>query len=85
MEKNGIKEEMQTGVNAILIYINFKIPNVQISRMRVEHEFACVQLQNTLWGRGDIIKETTLEIFNAKRKHIGTLYHKFQKIILNLM
>jgi molybdopterin-containing oxidoreductase family iron-sulfur binding subunit len=32
------------------------------------HEFACVQLQNTLMGRGDIIKETTLEVFNTKDK-----------------
>jgi hypothetical protein len=30
------------------------------------HEFACVQGQKTLMGRGDIIKETTLEIFNTK-------------------
>jgi molybdopterin-containing oxidoreductase family iron-sulfur binding subunit len=29
-------------------------------------EFACVQGQKTLMGRGDIIKETTLEIFNTK-------------------
>jgi molybdopterin-containing oxidoreductase family iron-sulfur binding subunit len=34
------------------------------------HEFACVQLQNTLMGRGDILKETTLEIFNTKDKHV---------------
>ena len=27
------------------------------------HEFACVQLQKTLMGRGDIIKETTLRNF----------------------
>ena len=32
------------------------------------HEFACVQLHNTLMGRGDIVKETTLEIFNTKDK-----------------
>src|SRR5690606_10960376 len=31
------------------------------------HEFACVQLQSTMAGRSaDIIKETTLEIFNTK-------------------
>ena len=33
-----------------------------------DHEFACVQLHNTLMGRGDIIKETTLEVFNTKDK-----------------
>jgi molybdopterin-containing oxidoreductase family iron-sulfur binding subunit len=31
-----------------------------------DHEFACVQGQKTLMGRGDIIKETSLEIFNTK-------------------
>ena len=35
-----------------------------------EHEFACVQGQKTLMGRGDIIKETTLEIFNTKDAEI---------------
>jgi molybdopterin-containing oxidoreductase family iron-sulfur binding subunit len=30
------------------------------------HEFACIQLHKTLMGRGDIIKETTLEIFNTR-------------------
>src|SRR5690606_16359631 len=29
-----------------------------------------VQLHNTLMGRGDIIKETTLEIFNTKDKSV---------------
>ena len=37
-----------------------------------KHEFACVQLHNTLMGRGDIIKETTLEIFNTESAAIGT-------------
>ena len=32
------------------------------------HEFACVQLHNTLMGREDIFKETTLEVFNTKDK-----------------
>jgi hypothetical protein len=31
-----------------------------------EHEFACVQGQKTLMGRGDIIKETSLEILILK-------------------
>ena len=42
--------------------------NVTIEAAAGEHEFACVQLHNTLMGRGDIIKETTLEIFNTKDK-----------------
>ena len=41
------------------------------------HEFACVQLHNTLMGRGDIIKETTLEIFNTKDKEYWNPVPKF--------
>src|SRR5690606_2415435 len=65
----GLKEEMQTGVNAYLLYQNFNnVQNVTVEAASGEHEFACVQLHNTLMGRGDIVKETTLEIFNTKDK-----------------
>ncbi|WP_412561762.1 TAT-variant-translocated molybdopterin oxidoreductase [Winogradskyella sp. MIT101101] len=64
--KAGLKEEMQTGVNAYKLYQDFnKVQDVTISKAAGEHEFACVQLHNTLMGRGDIIKETSLEIFNT--------------------
>ncbi|WP_430467346.1 TAT-variant-translocated molybdopterin oxidoreductase [Winogradskyella ouciana] len=64
--KAGLKEEMQTGVNAYKLYQNFNnVQDVTISKAAGEHEFACVQLHNTLMGRGDIIKETSLEIFNT--------------------
>ena len=66
----GMKEEMQTGVNAFQLYKDFNnVQSVSISKAEGVHEFACVQLQNTLMGRGDIIKETTLEIFNTKDHH----------------
>ena len=56
---------MKTGVNAYPLYQNFNsVQEVTISKASGEHEFACVQLHNTLMGRGDIIKETSLEIFN---------------------
>ena len=65
----GLKEEMQTGVNAYALYQNFNTTqNATVELASGEHEFACVQLHNTLMGRGDIIKETTLEIFNTKDK-----------------
>lgn len=68
-KKLGLKEEMQTGVNAYALYHDFnKVQNVTIEPASGEHEFACVQLHNTLMGRGDILKETTLEIFNTKDK-----------------
>ena len=74
---------MQTGVNAYALYQNFNtVQNVSIEAVR-NHEFACVQLHNTLMGRGDIIKETTLEIFNTKKSRIGMLYAKFLKSYRN--
>jgi MoCo/4Fe-4S cofactor protein with predicted Tat translocation signal len=66
-KKAALKEEMQVGVNAYNLYKNFNdVQSVTIKAATGEHEFACVQSQKTLMGRGDIIKETTLEIFNTK-------------------
>ncbi len=66
-KKVGMKSEMQTGVNAYPLYQNFSnVQSVSIEKSEGNHEFACVQLHKTLMGRGDIIKETTLEIFNTK-------------------
>ena len=65
----GIKSEMKTGSNAFSLYDKFsKIQDVEIKAIHEIHEFACVQLHNTLMGRGDIVKETTLEVFNTKDK-----------------
>ncbi len=69
--KAGMKDEMQTGVNAYVLYQGFTGEQaVSIEKSTGMHEFACVQLQKTLMGRGDIIKETTLEVFNTKDAHI---------------
>ncbi|WP_298314270.1 TAT-variant-translocated molybdopterin oxidoreductase [uncultured Aquimarina sp.] len=69
-KKAGLKEEMQVGVNAYALYQNQNaVQSVTLAKAEGTHEFACVQLHNTLMGRGDIIKETTLEIFNTKDKH----------------
>lgn len=63
----GMKSEMATGVNAYTLYKDFSdVQSVSIEKAAGDHEFACVQLHKTLMGRGDIIKETTLEIFNTK-------------------
>jgi MoCo/4Fe-4S cofactor protein with predicted Tat translocation signal len=65
--KAALQKEMQVGVNAYPLYNDFSnVQNISILKEDGEHEFACVQLQKTLMGRGDIIKETTLEIFNTK-------------------
>jgi MoCo/4Fe-4S cofactor protein with predicted Tat translocation signal len=65
--KAALKEEMQVGLNAYALYRGFNnVQSVTFVKADGEHEFACVQGQKTLMGRGDIIKETTLEIFNTK-------------------
>jgi len=66
----AIQSEMQTGVNAYRLYNGFNSvqKNVTIEKVPGIHEFACVQLHNTMMGR-DIIRETTLEIFNTKDAH----------------
>ncbi len=69
-ERMGLKEEMQVGVNAYQLYFGQnKTQSVSIKPVDGYHEFACVQLHNTLMGRGDIVKETSLEIFNTKDSH----------------
>ena len=66
-KKAALKEEMQVGINAYALYKGFNnVQSATIVKGSGEHEFACVQGQKTLMGRGDIIKETTLEIFNTK-------------------
>jgi len=64
--KQGLKTEMQTGKNAYHFYKGFNNyqSDVTLKVVAGEHEFACVQLHNTLMGRGDIIKETTIEDYN---------------------
>ncbi len=69
-KSKGLREDMNVGVNAYPLYKNFNaVQEVTIKLAEGTHEFACVQLHNTLMGRGDIVKETTLEIFNTKDKH----------------
>jgi molybdopterin-containing oxidoreductase family iron-sulfur binding subunit len=66
-KKAAIKEEMQVGINAYSLYKGFNnVQSAKLTKGSGTHEFACVQGQKTLMGRGDIIKETTLEIFNTK-------------------
>ncbi len=65
--KAAMKKEMQVGINTYAVYDNFNsLQSAKITKGNGDHEFACLQLQKTLMGRGDIIKETTLEIFNTK-------------------
>jgi MoCo/4Fe-4S cofactor protein with predicted Tat translocation signal len=80
-KKEGIQSEMQVGVNAYPLYKNFRSHQpVTIEKVAGEHEFACLQLHTTLMGRNDIIKETSLEIFNTKDAHV---WNKMPEVSLN--
>ena len=62
--KAGIQAEMQIGVNAFPLYKDHcKNQGVQIEKADGTHEFACLQLQNELVGRKNILKEISLETF----------------------
>lgn len=54
-----------TGVNAYPLYdgSNLAVSNVSIEKTGEDHEFAGIQLQNTLMGRYDIAKEVPLAEF----------------------
>jgi molybdopterin-containing oxidoreductase family iron-sulfur binding subunit len=78
-QKASIQAEMQTGVNAYSLYKEFSsVQSVSIEKVAGTHEFACIQLHNTMMGR-DIIRETTLEIFNTKDKDYWNAVPKVSK------
>jgi len=67
--KKGVNENMQIGIDAYPLYQNFNTnQEVTIEKVAGRHEFACIQLQHTLMGRDEIIRETTLEDFVNKPK-----------------
>ncbi len=72
----NLKEEMQIGVNAYALYKNANPVqyNVKIENAGGKHEFACIQVQKTIAGRHDILKETTLKEYltvDPKDHHHG--------------
>ncbi|TDQ28363.1 TAT-variant-translocated molybdopterin oxidoreductase [Tenacibaculum caenipelagi] len=64
----NLKSEMQVGVNAYPFYQNGNNVqyNVSIEKASGWHKFACVQVQSTLAGRNDILREATLKEVNDK-------------------
>ncbi|MCW0516462.1 TAT-variant-translocated molybdopterin oxidoreductase [Riemerella anatipestifer] len=55
----------ETGVNAYPLFdgYNLAVSNVKIEKVSGEHEFAGMQLQNTLMGRYEIAREVSLDTF----------------------
>ncbi|NOR28771.1 MAG: 4Fe-4S dicluster domain-containing protein, partial [Lutibacter sp.] len=81
----GLKDEMKTGTNGYQFYKNFNNfqSDVSLNVVAGEHEFACVQLHNTLMGRGDIIKETTLETYNDQSLNSRKTWNKVPVVSLD--
>ena len=74
--KAGIQAEMQVGVNAFVLYKDHcKTQGVQIEKADGTHEFACLQLQNELVGRKNILKEISLETFLGKSAKVWNPKH----------
>jgi iron-sulfur binding oxidoreductase len=74
--KAGIQAEMQVGVNAFVLYKDhYKTQGVQIEKADGTHEFACLQLQNELVGRKNILKEISLETFLGKSAKVWNPKH----------
>ncbi len=75
----GVKEEMNQGVNAFKFYKGFKNnqSDVIISAPNGTHEFACVQLHHTLAGRHDILKEVTLHDYQHEDSHHWNHKHTY--------
>ena len=88
--KAGIQTEMQIGVNAFPLYKDHcKDQGVQIEKADGTHQFACLQLQNELVGRKNILKEISLDTFlnssvevwnpqPSKTKKASTTPHHFK-------
>lgn len=66
----GGKVCKDVGVNAFPLYQNgnFSITNIKIERSNMgdKHEFACMQMQNTLMGRYEIARQASLADFLTK-------------------
>ncbi|MEE4000255.1 TAT-variant-translocated molybdopterin oxidoreductase [Tenacibaculum sp. FZY0031] len=65
----GLKSEMQVGINAYPFYQNGNNVqyNVSIEKASGWHKFACMQVQSTLAGRHDILREASLKEVNDKK------------------
>lgn len=64
-KKKALKSDMQVGVNAYVLALKGKlIQGVEISNMQGNHKFACEQLNHTIGGRHDILKEVSFKDFN---------------------
>ncbi len=78
---HGVKDEMKVGVNAYHAYRNFNTfqPDVKIGAPKGTHEFALIQLQHTMAGRHDVLKEVSLHDYKHEDPHHWNHKHKFSE------
>ena len=70
--KAGIKDAMAIGVNAYQLYFDNKdIQNATIEKTSGNHQFACVQMQNTIAGRTGVFRETVLAQYLEDKNKAG--------------
>ena len=82
-KSKAIKTEMQVGVNAYALATDFN--NVQLASLvktSGTHKFACEQLQHTIAGRYEILKETSFATFNDKNIDPKTSWNEVTKVSL---
>ncbi|MFC2110380.1 TAT-variant-translocated molybdopterin oxidoreductase [Bacteroidota bacterium] len=61
----AMKSDMQVGVNAYTLAQGLKLVQIaSIEKVAGTHKFACEQLQHTIAGRYEILKETSLASYN---------------------
>ena len=69
--KTNLKKDMQVGVNAFPLYANRQHVQYGVTVERISepiHKFACMQVQKTIAGRHDILKEVSLKDYNDPSK-----------------
>ena len=74
----GVKDEMKVGVNAYVL-ADKTHENVSLTKTAGTHKFACVQLQHTLAGRHDILREVSLHDYKNEDPHHWNHKHTFSK------
>lgn len=83
--QQNLKDAMQVGVNAYPLYVNANHiqTGVSIEKASGTHKFACTQVQKTIAGRHDILKQATLAQVNDSSLDPNHSWNQKAKVSLN--
>jgi MoCo/4Fe-4S cofactor protein with predicted Tat translocation signal len=83
--QQNLKDAMQVGVNAYPLYANANHiqTGVSIEKVSGTHKFACSQVQKTIAGRHDILKQATLAQVNDSSLDPNHTWNPKAKVSLN--